>query len=643
MGLYIESLDSCIREISDVINTYVDTLEKKQENIVGDSSALPTEESRAKFYANIQNTLKDIYRALNLSAISGEYVNVAEVDFVAIIEDTYNKVGEIITLLSDRDAEEEGKTLLNTANCIRRDLHLYKFQIHLFWKSVNNPRVKFVDYDIINDDNAEIKDNNIQDIELLSDIFHANLNLVLIDREFSFHEQLFRILNGTCHKLHEYNDKIKTDYIDILLHKCHILLAKFNYKDNIDNLLQSYNYYNGRDEKVAMAVDGAISERLKSIYTKDIKAYKRTISRLHQENIEGYNTFFDFLIKCHYFKNITENEVLLQDLIKKFESFQKSIVDSFDRKNASSCLNFLNNCRLSFILKQKDTSSITVWNEKLKIKSVQDSTNIRNYFPFLKIAEWYSAYLSKQIEETDDANNLMINLHGFEDSLDMAEEYLIDSKDNAGCFIPFKPSFQECLEKYEFKTGEWVDIFISSSYIVPVDYEKEEKRIKQLQSELIKLKAIIEAKKSIDSVILRLRAENKSLQEEVQSLKENSVAEAKQITNNVQSDLKENQKSNIQILAIFAGIVIFASGTIQIFKGASNVKDATIFMLLFASALSIISLSIWLLFTSKEKWGASKIIFAIILAIILGLNTYAIWGDWGKEIINTQTHENASK
>ena len=641
MALYIESLYSYIQGISDIISPYVDALEKTEEDIVRGSSVLPAEESRVRFYANIQNILKDVYKALNLSAISGEYVN--KTDFETIIEDISTKVGEIITLLPDQVAVEESKTLLNTANCIRRDLNLYKFQVHLFWKSVDNPRAKFVDYDIINDDNAEIKDNNIQDIELLSDIFHANLSLVLIDREFSFHEQLFRILNGVCHKLHEYNNKIKTNYIDILLHKCHILLAKFNYKDNIDSLLQSYNYYKGRDEKVAMSVEGSISNLLREIYTKDVKEYKRTISRLYQESIDVYSSFFDFFIKCHYFKNIAENETLLLDLINRFKLFKEGITNLFDKKNADSCLNFLNNCRLSFILKQNDTSSITVWSETLKIKSIQDLTNIRNYFPFLKIAEWYRAFLSKQIEETDDANSLMNDLHNFEDSLSRAEEYLIDSKGSAGCFIPFKPSFQECLEDYELETGEFAKIFISSSYVVPVDYEKEEKRIEKLQSDLIKLKAIIEAKKSIDSVILKLKNENKSLQEEVRLLKETSIAETEKITNTVQSDLKENQKINIQILAIFAGIVIFASGTIQIFKGASNIKDATIFMLLFASALSIISLSIWLLFTSKNKWDAPKLIFAFILIIILGLNAYAIWGDWGKSVIHTPNQETSAK
>ena len=162
MALYIESLYSYIQDISTIISTYVGTLEKTKEDIVEDSSVSSVVECRARFYANIQNTLKDIYKALNLSAVSGEYVN--KIDFETILEDISTNVGEIITLLPDQVAEEESKTLMNTVNCIRRDLSLYKFQVHLFWKSVNNPRAKFVDYDIINDDNSEIKDNNIQDI-----------------------------------------------------------------------------------------------------------------------------------------------------------------------------------------------------------------------------------------------------------------------------------------------------------------------------------------------------------------------------------------------------------------------------------------------------------------------------------------------
>jgi len=637
MALYIDSLYSSIEKTSIIIKEYVKTLEiSKEPKADKQNSSLPIEESRAKFYADLQNAIKEIYRALNLSSISGEYVDIP--DFETSIEKISNKIGEIITLLSDKEAEEESKTLLKIVNCIRRDLNLYKFQVHLFRNLVNNPRAKIVDFDIINDDNAEISDSHIQ-IELLSKIFHANLNLVSIDREFSLHEQLFSFLNVICHKLDEYKNKIDVEYIEILLHKCHILSAKFNYKDNIDNLLQYYNYYNGKDEKIAMDVDGSITERLKSIYTKDDKEYKRTITRLFQESIKEYSSFSDYFIKCHYLKNIAKNEALLSDLIKQFESFEKDISSSFDKKNASSCLNYLNNCRLSFILKQKETSPITVSHEKSKIKSVQDWTNVKNYFPFLKIAEWYSEYLSKQIENIYDYIDLMPILHAFEDSLNVAKQYLTDSKDNAGCFIPFKPSFQECIEIYTLKGGEKVNIFISSSYIVPVDYEKEEKRIDKLQSSLIKLNAIIEANKSITSAISSLRTENKLLKEDIKNLKETSIDESNNIKCTIQSDLKENQKNNIQILGIFAGIVIFASGTIQIFKGANNVKDAAIFMLLFASALSIISLSIWMLSARKEKWDCLKTIVLAILALILALNAFAIWGEWGKVTINTPAQE----
>lgn len=637
MAIYIDSLYSNIEKISNIIEEYAGTLEKFKEPKTGTpETSVTKEECRAKFYADLQNAIKDIYQPLNLSSISGEYVN--ETDFEDLLENNINKIGEIITLLSDQEAEEECDTLLNIVECVRRDLNLYKFQVHLFRNLVNNPSAKIADYDIINGDNAIISDNHIQ-IELLSDIFHANLNLVFIDREFSLHEQLFRLLNRICHKLEEYKSKIDVEYINILLKKCQILLAKFNYKDNIDSLLQYYNYYNGQDEKITLDVEGSITERLKSIYTKDDKKYKRTISRLYQERLDEYTSFSDFFIKCHYFKNIAKNESLLSDLIIKFESFENQISSSFDKKNASSCLNYLNNCRLSFILKQDGIKPVTVLHENSKIKSVQDRTNVKNYFPFLKIAEWLSEYLSKQIKDLYDYIDLMPNLHAFEDSLNLAMQYLTDSKDNAGCFIPFKPSFEECLEIYTLKSGDKVNIFISSSYIVPVDYEKEEKRIEKLQSSLIKLNAIIEANKSITSAISSLRNENKLLKEDLKDLKETSIDESNNLKCTIQSDLKENQKNNIQILGIFAAIVIFASGTIQIFKGADNVKDATIFMLLFASALSIISLSIWMLSARKEKWDCLKTIVLIILAVILALNTFAIWGDWGKVSINTPSQE----
>lgn len=66
MALYIESLYSHIQDISTIISTYVGTLEETKENIVWDSLVLAPEEGRTRFYANIQNILKDIYKAISV-------------------------------------------------------------------------------------------------------------------------------------------------------------------------------------------------------------------------------------------------------------------------------------------------------------------------------------------------------------------------------------------------------------------------------------------------------------------------------------------------------------------------------------------------------------------------------------------------
>lgn len=640
MALYLEALDEHIEGMSGIIDQYVTQTRSESSYDIGESSLADSElikddtptDKKTTFYGDIQNKTKDIYRALNFSAISGEYVDRS--DFESKIVGFISKIGEVIALLSDKGKEEESEVLYNVANCIIRDLKLYKLQVHLFYKSVDNPKLQFIDYDIINEDNAKIKDRNIQ-IELFSKIYRANLNLVFIDREFTLHERCFFVLNSICHDLKEYKSRLKEEYIDILIHKCQILIAKFRYKEDIGNLRLSYNYYNDKDEGVQLIVDNSIIfSKLQKIYTKDKNEYRYTISELYDVCPSKCLTFMDFFVKCHYFKNIAENESLLRDLIKEFELFQKNIQSSFDRKNALSCLNYLNNCRLSFILKQENTDPVDVVAECFKIRSVQDVTSVKNYFPFLKIAEWYSNYLSKHAENISMSNDLMQVVNSFEKNLEIAEEYLASSRHNAGCFIPFKPNLQECLEAYKLADDGFVNIFLSSSFIVPVDYDKEEKRIEKLHSNLIKFKAIVEAHRSVNSIITKLKKSNEMLEREIDSLKIKSVTDAERINSQVQSDLKDNQKGSIQILAIFAGIVIFASGTIQIFKGASNIKDATIFMLLFASALSIISLSIWFISASKNGWDRTKTFLVIILVLIFGLNVFAIWGDWGQTIIH---------
>lgn len=135
---------------------------------------------------------------------------------------------------------------------------------------------------------------------------------------------------------------------------------------------------------------------------------------------------FEFLIKCFYYKNVVKNKTLLDELVEEFSNFRSSISENnlFDYKNARSCFNYLNNCRLSLLLNAENLTLTDVWGESLKIKNIQDATNVRNYFPYMKIAEWYSRYLSENANSSDDMDSLSQALYNFEKHLTTATEYL---------------------------------------------------------------------------------------------------------------------------------------------------------------------------------------------------------------------------
>lgn len=140
-----------------------------------------------------------------------------------------------------------------------------------------------------------------------------------------------------------------------------------------------------------------------------------------------------------------------------------------------------------------------------------------------------------------------------------------------------------------------------------------------------------EARKSIDAIVNKIVDNNEKIEKNANQIKQTIHDEKKTI----EIELKEAQKSTIQILAIFSGIVLFASGTIQIFTGAQTVKDAAIFMLLFASSILIISLSIWLITSHSKDWDSLKTIIVVIVIVLLIINIFAILGNWGNQVINS--------
>lgn len=620
--LHLEKIDDCIGHISD----YID----KQFGVTSTTGATDSQDDKiTEFYGVLSRFVKDVYSELNYSTITGEYVDCP--DFEERIIHIRESMENLITLMPE-DCGDKSDAMMRNIKCITGDLRYYGFEVHQFRKSIDSPAYQYVDFDF-EYDFVEDKETSI---DVYSEIFFRNLQLVYFDRELILNKKNFYSLVKISRRLDVLKKKRNEDYIDLLLAKSSLLLAKFNYIENIDELRQSYAYYNDMDVEVKFGEDidkynSDLTRKLRAIYTRDKAAYRFNIRQYYDRLKEGdYSTWATF-IRCHYYKNILESLESLDQLISKFNDYRKALSIPFDKRNAAYCLNYLHNCRLSFILSSSDLDLTTVWHERRRIEDIQDSTGIHNYFPFLKMAEWYHTFLSNRLRNISDIGTFQSALDGMERCVKRVDDYLRESQNNAGCFIPYKPILDECRDVCELN-GEKISIFISTSFIVPVDYNKEYKRLEILRESLIKYKAICDIHKSVFSTISGIEAKNITLQENVNELNKAVDIKIGSLKDHAQEELKENQKNNIQILAIFSGIVMFVSSSIQIFQHADSFKDATIFMLLFASALSLFALLIYALFSNGKNIKALIAVVVILITLIACAGVFG-WFDNILEVI----------
>ena len=145
--------------------------------------------------------------------------------------------------------------------------------------------------------------------------------------------------------------------------------------------------------------------------------------------------------------------------------------------------------------------------------------------------------------------------------------------------------------------------FCLSSFVLPVDYEKEDRIVEDLSTEYSKLCASVEARKTVNRIYSEYKDSNKTINDDIKSLKESNKTEAENLKKQVTTDLKENQRTVIEILSVFAAIVIFASGSIQVLSKSSDVLMAGKYMLLFSAGLGVMGVLLCCIFRRSEKWN----------------------------------------
>ena len=633
----LEELQNFVAETFKNNNEKIEVTEKSTKG----PKARVAEEAKNKQNLSIisyfANTGENIYKNLNLSVINGSYVQ--NENFEDKIRECYKLIENIrITIPESEEIIDQIDGFF--CRILLHSLKQYHYFAHSFQVSITSPDKLFLLSDI--EEEKKRKNNIATDLEALEpfhDIFYYNILISFIDKNFSLNTDTLRELLDIVHKLK--NKKCNEEfqiYCKILIDKCTLLILKFRLKyDNEDlfkSLLISHDFtdeeFNPKNLKTEYLK--SFQDIISKLYSKDSEESHEYFNSYYQKNQNKKNlTFTDYFIHIRYYSKVEKNIEEIDKLIKQFENqYGESIVSKFDKFSYNISINYLYNNRISF-LTTEETDINKIDNLFKEIQQLQIRTGIKNYFPFYKIARYYSDFINRNInDKKGNKNQINDALTKLQAAITLIERNL---EWTARLSIrPFQPNYDACCANT--KIGETnFNIFIASAYVVPINYTYFQKELEKLKEEYLVHKSVVKINEFVEATLSKEHAEI----EEALKREHDYVVEA-------HDEAKESQKNNIQILSVFAALVIFAVGNIQVFKIVETLKEAVIFMLTLAYSLCLFAIVIWFI-VSYKKVKMSLAHYFLIGALFLGLlfSGLAIFTNWGDTPITFPQTNNKNK
>ena len=435
---FISRINQSLQTIRTAIQTHIDEVSK----IGGDDKDNNLRlEINSAFFSNLKTQASKIYSFLNYSVLTGEYVsneNLSE-DLKKIIDE----ISDLLECISEKDYKLEAENLYDVTKNIVNDIKRYQSFTFVFWKAIQNPYKNLLQLsDSFND-----ADNSVfMNIKDYSEVFMINLSLMFIDSNYSLANRRFYQLVGMKQRLIDLNKNIQEPFVGAIFEKIELLICKFRYKSDHKRQEASYFINDGKEKPVDFSKlpNNDLAELIGKINTRDKSVYEYNI-RHYYENILEPKSTLHFFILCHYYKNVEPNASLLQKVEEDFKSFADKEMSMFSKANSKVCENYFRNCRLSFMLKQEDMNFKKAKAELENIRTLQIETQYDDYFPYYKVAEWELMKLEESIQRIDKVDFLETLLMDAKKNLDKARECLRTTKHNDGCFIPYRPFYQDCV------------------------------------------------------------------------------------------------------------------------------------------------------------------------------------------------------
>ena len=587
---------------------WINTLEYQNINDDYTSSEYLTLERNV--VAKLINASTELYEYLNFSVLSGEYViDISEYrQKIGNLENEIKKVGENIDIADYPNVTDAIQSIFssNFYNQIKESLKRYKSLLDFVENHLSYQIDTSIILYVISKDVDSSRENKSV-LLVLSDLFELNANLAEIDHSISFTKDYFRnllLIRDQLQKRWESNNAI-----EILIKKCNFLLYKisFRLKESKKNYLYAIDFnYSSVGQKAESCFE-YFNDIINGHYYNgfNLEHYiSRQSNAIKKYDLNNELSLDEFHALIKYFKDEKQdigNLKQLRTIYELFYSKYREQATQFDKKAFDIMFCYLENNLISLEL-EKGEFDISNWENKFN-DSVTRAEKFKNnnYFPYKKIInEYLITEINKQFLN---GNN---NLSLIEKLLLGYERNLKELIKNVGIceeidYLAYQGVYYSCIVCVLDSSGIERKCFISSSFVLPLNYNQIKEELEQLKSDLNKFKSMYEIQKITAFEREKINKIVSANREDIETVK---------------IEIEKTDKRHIEILSIFAAIVMFVSSEIQFFAKMPNMADAVIYTLFFAFGLGVFVLLIWLVTRpnglKKEDFKTShKIVFSL--------------------------------
>jgi hypothetical protein len=440
-------------------------------------------------------------------------------------------------------------------------------------------------------------------------LFSLNLSLCFSDFLFtekqSYYQEIVSIKDNLITLLSNSSIPILTEQIEKMNKKATFLLFKWckraelsgfsmlkenkikEYKDNINNFGDKWkdwvtyieNHHYKEDEKHLFV------EKIKESY---IKIEDKELKNFTCQDIYSY-------IKYH--KEIDKKIDKLDEIISILDKRRFCTTDNYDKNIRTIIYNYARNNRFSLFTETCDNRE-DLQKEYNKI----DNKDNRNYFLQYKFIDKSIKLLNAELSEKNE--NITI------DQIEEIEKYLKEIEPE---YETYKTNIEWILEHiyfiYRVSFDECIidDIFIYSSFLLPLDNRKSKDGFEKVSDKFRELKSQLP--------LFRKMAEFNG-----------DVSKVKEELFQFDEKIEKHDTKTIELMGLFSAIIAFVMGSIPTFQYLKNIFDVGIFFVVFAT--SLISFLLVLLFITgrikvnkEQKWWKSPILYfyfgMFLIAIVL--------------------------